>query len=59
MAPPFISKSETLMKKAVLAVLAAGFTMFSVAPAFAAPPHHHHQVCHKVRVHHHWERRCH
>jgi hypothetical protein len=60
MAPSFISKIETHMKKAVLAVLAAGVTLFAVAPAFAAPPpHHHHQVCHKVRVHHHWERRCH
>jgi hypothetical protein len=58
MAPPFISKIETHMKKAVLAVLTAGVTLFAVAPAFAAP-YHHHPVCHKVRIHHHWERRCH
>jgi hypothetical protein len=45
------------MKKAVLAALAAGFTLIAAAPAFAAP--HHHPVCHKVRVHHHWEKRCH
>ncbi|WP_074169000.1 hypothetical protein [Caballeronia fortuita] len=46
-----------LMKKAVLAVLVAGTTFLSVAPAFAAS-HGHHPVCHKVRVHHHWERHC-
>jgi spore coat polysaccharide biosynthesis predicted glycosyltransferase SpsG len=45
-----------LMKKALLAILAAGTTLFAVAPVFAAT--HHHPVCHKVHVHHHWERHC-
>ncbi|WP_244808892.1 hypothetical protein [Caballeronia zhejiangensis] len=45
------------MKKAVIAVFAAGAAFFSVAPGFAAS-HNHHQVCHKVKVHHHWERHC-
>jgi hypothetical protein len=44
------------MKKAVLAALVAGTTFFAIAPTFAAS--HHHAVCHKVRVHHHWERHC-
>jgi hypothetical protein len=53
----FPLEDNELMKKAVLAVLAAGMAFFSVAPAFA-DSHHHHPVCHKVRVHHHWERHC-
>ncbi|MDR5826936.1 hypothetical protein P9250_03570 [Caballeronia sp. LP006] len=44
------------MKKAVFAALLAATTFLSVTTAFAAP--HHHAECHKVRVHHHWERHC-
>ena len=46
------------MKKVVLALVAAvaGFTGMSSAFAY---DNHHHPVCHKVRVHHHWENRCH
>ncbi|BAN26776.1 putative uncharacterized protein [Caballeronia insecticola] len=57
MAPLSIFKTTKLMKKAVLAALVAGTTFFAIAPAFAAS-HHHQPVCHKVRVHHHWERHC-
>lgn len=46
------------MKKILLAALASVATIASVAPAYAYD-HHHHPVCHKVRVHHHWEKRCH
>jgi hypothetical protein len=44
------------MKRAVLAVAIAATTFLSVAPTFAAE---HHQVCHKVKVHAHWQKRCH
>jgi hypothetical protein len=46
------------MKKLILSLAAAAVTLGCVAPAFAAP-YHHHRECHKVRVHHHWENRCH
>jgi Spy/CpxP family protein refolding chaperone len=49
------------MKQAVFTALLAGFTLFAANSASAAPSHHHghhHVVCHKVHVHHHWERRC-
>ncbi|WP_200828697.1 hypothetical protein [Caballeronia choica] len=45
------------MKKAVLVIVVAATTLFSVAPVFAYE--HHHPVCHEVKVHHHWEKRCH
>jgi hypothetical protein len=45
------------MKKLILSLAAAAVALVSVAPAFAAP-YHHHRECHKVRVHHHWENRC-
>jgi hypothetical protein len=44
------------MKKIVLAVAAAVVTLSAIAPAQA---NEHHRECHKVRVHHHWEKRCH
>jgi hypothetical protein len=44
------------MKKVLLALVAAAAGMGSISSAFA---YDHHEVCHKVRVHHHWERRCH
>ncbi|WP_186310811.1 hypothetical protein [Paraburkholderia sp. BCC1886] len=46
------------MKKALLALAAVIATMTAVAPAFA-DDHHHHPVCHKVKVHGHWQNRCH
>ncbi|TCK44018.1 hypothetical protein B0G84_2366 [Paraburkholderia sp. BL8N3] len=45
------------MKKVVLAIAASAVALLSVTPAFAYE--HHHAVCHKVKVHHHWEKRCH
>jgi Ni/Co efflux regulator RcnB len=46
-----------VMKKIVLAIAAAAAALSAIAPA-QAYEHHHHQVCHKVHVHHHWERHC-
>lgn len=46
------------MKKLILALAASLTTLAAVAPAYA-DDHHHHPVCHKVRVHGHWEKRCH
>lgn len=45
------------MKKVVLALVAAAAGFMSMSSAFANGNHHH--ECHKVRVHHHWEKRCH
>jgi hypothetical protein len=45
------------MKKVLLVLVAVAAGMGSISSAFAYD--HHHEVCHKVRVHHHWERRCH
>ncbi|WP_167350991.1 hypothetical protein [Caballeronia cordobensis] len=45
------------MKKAILTLLATGMAILFVAPA-SADSNYHHAVCHKVRVHHHWERHC-
>jgi hypothetical protein len=45
------------MKKLVLALLATVLTAGAIAPAYAYDDHHH--QCHKVKVHHHWEKRCH
>lgn len=45
------------MKKIILALAAAVATLATIAPAQAYDEHHH-PVCHKVRVHHHWEKRC-
>lgn len=44
------------MKKSIIAIVAAAVTLCSTAPAFA---YDHHTACHKVRVHHHCETRCH
>ncbi|OYD75345.1 UNVERIFIED_ORG: hypothetical protein BDU10_0380 [Burkholderia sp. CF145] len=44
------------MKKVVLALVAAAAGFVSMSSAFANDYHH---ECHKVRVHHHWEKRCH
>ncbi|MEX3790205.1 hypothetical protein [Paraburkholderia sp. BR14374] len=44
------------MKKIVLAIAAAVATLSAIAPAQAYERHH---ECHKVKVHHHWEKRCH
>ncbi|MEI6001833.1 hypothetical protein H3V53_33185 [Paraburkholderia bengalensis] len=45
------------MKKVVLALIAVAAGFVSMSSAFANE--HHHPECHKVRVHHHWEKRCH
>jgi invasion protein IalB len=47
------------MKKFALAIAAAIVALSAVAPAQADEYHHHHPVCHKVKVHGHWEKRCH
>ena len=44
------------MKQAILAFAAAAIALCTIAPAFA---YDHYSVCHKIRVHHHWETRCH
>ncbi|WP_265335295.1 hypothetical protein [Paraburkholderia franconis] len=44
------------MKKVVLALIAAAAGFAGMSSAFA---YDHHPVCHKVHVHHHWEKRCH
>lgn len=46
------------MKKTMLALVAAAMTLCAFSPAYAYDEHHH-PVCHKVKVHHHWEKRCH
>jgi hypothetical protein len=45
------------MKKIILAIAATVVALSAIAPAQAYE--HHQPVCHKVRVHHHWERHCH
>jgi hypothetical protein len=45
------------MKKAFLALAAVAVILGAVAPAYADTPHH--RVCHKVKVHGHWQNRCH
>jgi hypothetical protein len=47
------------MKKAFLALVAIATGLGFASSAFAEDYHHHHVVCHKVMVHHHWEKRCH
>jgi hypothetical protein len=44
------------MKKAILACMTALTTLCAMVPAHADD---HHRVCHKVRVHGHWQNRCH
>jgi hypothetical protein len=46
------------MKKILLALTFAAVSIGAITPAFAYDDHHH-PVCHKVEVHHHWEKRCH
>ncbi|MGH8778997.1 hypothetical protein [Paraburkholderia sp.] len=47
---------ELIVKKAFLALVAVAAAFGSVSQAFAYD--HHHRVCHRVRVHHHWVNRC-
>ncbi|SEF13094.1 hypothetical protein SAMN02787142_7982 [Burkholderia sp. WP9] len=44
------------MKKLILALVTTVVTAGATLPAYAYDNHHH---CHKVKVHHHWEKRCH
>ncbi|WP_297356388.1 hypothetical protein [Paraburkholderia sp.] len=44
------------MKKILLAISLAAVTLGVIAPASAEE---HHPVCHKVKVHGHWQKRCH
>ena len=46
------------MKKVLLAITLTAVTLGVIAPAYA-DDHHHHPVCHKVKVHGHWQKRCH
>jgi hypothetical protein len=41
------------MKKILLAVTFAAVSVGAITPAFAHP------VCHKVKIHGHWQKRCH
>jgi hypothetical protein len=52
-----IRTKENMMKKAILACATALASLCVMVPAHADD--HHHPVCHKVKVHHHWEKRCH
>jgi invasion protein IalB len=45
------------MKKIIFALVAAVTTVTAIAPAYADD--HHHPVCHKVKVHGHWQQSCH
>lgn len=45
------------MKKILLAITLAAVTIGAIAPAYADD--HHHRVCHKVKVHGHWQTHCH
>jgi hypothetical protein len=45
------------MKKVLLAAVAAVLALGALSPAYADD--HHHRVCHKVKVHGHWQNRCH
>jgi hypothetical protein len=47
------------MKRIVFALAAAVITLGAIAPAYADDHNHYHRECHKVKVHHHWENRCH
>jgi hypothetical protein len=47
---------ENTMKKIAIALALAATTFCVITPASAQP---HHRECHKVKVHHHWEKRCH
>jgi hypothetical protein len=49
---------ENTMKKIVIA-LALAAASFGVVASASAEEYHHHRECHKVKVHHHWENRCH
>jgi len=46
------------MKKSILAVITAVLTLGAFSSAYAADDQHH-RVCHKVKVHGHWQNRCH
>lgn len=52
-----LSLRGSIMKKVVLTLVAAAAGFMSMSSAFAND--HHHHECHKVHVHHHWEKRCH
>jgi len=49
---------ENTMKKIAIA-LALAAASFCVVASASAEEYHHHRECHKVKVHHHWENRCH
>jgi hypothetical protein len=53
-----LTPMENTMKKIAITLALAATTFCAIAPAYAAP-YHHHRECHKVKVHHHWENRCH
>ena len=53
---PRLTLMENTMKKIAIALALAATTFCVITPASAQP---HHRECHKVKVHHHWEKRCH
>jgi hypothetical protein len=52
-----VEQRESDVKKIILALVTSVVTIGAIAPAYAYENHHH--ECHKVKVHHHWERHCH
>jgi hypothetical protein len=48
-------KGESVMKKLLLIAATTLVSLAAIQPAFAYDHHN----CHKVKVHHHWETRCH
>ncbi|MEJ8794776.1 hypothetical protein WKR88_00615 [Trinickia caryophylli] len=45
------------MKRTFLSLIAVAAFFGTMSETFAATQHHH-LVCHKVHVHHHWVKRC-
>ena len=64
--PPSIQPLRNIMKKILLALALALGAMSATAPVFAydndhrpmVKKHHHRPVCHNVRYHGHWVKRC-
>ena len=47
------------MKRVFLTLIATAMTLGAIGTAYADDHDHHHRECHKVKVHHHWEKHCH
>ncbi|HEV3430876.1 MAG TPA: hypothetical protein VG320_23590 [Paraburkholderia sp.] len=53
--PAASPQGESVMKKLLLIAATTLISLTAIQPAFA----YDHHDCHKVKVHHHWETRCH